>query len=192
MKTTILLFLLFAAFAASAQPGDIELHFTDPCGMPPTDTLDLSGDGIPDLIVHGRSVGTEDEPSSSGSCMRSIRTLPGTSLLCSLGRNGDRSPHAFAFGDTLPEFDKGIPNDMQIPHFLFTDGSIDVLQWGYGNQVRTVGSTPGLSGQVFVLQTTIPQKPRTWTITLEPLTEQRSVRIKAIELIPTVGPWVIR
>ena len=36
----------------------------------------------------------------------------------------------FMVGDTVPSLDQGIPNDLQIPRFVFSGGTIIVLQWG--------------------------------------------------------------
>lgn len=48
--------LLFCSLLTAAQPGDPSflLHI-DPCGMPMNEGVDLSGDGIPDLLISGLS-----------------------------------------------------------------------------------------------------------------------------------------
>ncbi len=161
---------------ALAQPGYMP-RIVNPCGMPPDDTLDVTGDGVPDLMIGGWSVGTDDEPSSTGSCTRYVRTLPGTTLLSGLDRSGQRVPHAFAAGDTLPALDGKIQNDLQIPRFVFTDGTIPVVQWGYGNAWKAPVMTPGLEKQVFVFKTIAPHEHRLGTFTLGPMPDLRSVRI---------------
>ncbi len=160
--------------------------------MPPNDSLDLTGDGIPDLVIGGYTIGTDDEPSSSGSCTRFVGTLPGTTLLCGLDRNGQRVAKAFALGDTVPAMDTGIQNDLQIPRFVYTDASIIVLQWGYGHQSENAVPAPGLEKQVFVFQTITSYERRLGTFTLEPLPDLRNVRITASTLLHADQALIIR
>ena len=144
MKTLFIAVLLIAMHSASAQPGNLEAWLTNPCGMPPNDSLDVTGAGVPDLLIGGYSMGTDDVPSSTGSCTRFVGTLHGTTLLCGLDRTGQRVPQAFAVGDTVPALNEGIQNDLQIPRFVFAERSIIVMQWGYGHQVGGPVPAPGL------------------------------------------------
>ena len=192
MRILFLATLLGASFTALAQRGDLDQRFTNPCGMPPNDSLDLTGDGIPDLVIGGYTIGTDDEPSSSGSCTRFVGTLPGTTLLCGLDRNGQRVPKAFALGDTVPAMDTGIQNDLQIPRFVYTDASIIALQWGYGHQAGTMVTAPGLEKQVFVFQTITSYERRLGTFTLEPLPDLRKLRITVGSLLHADQALIIR
>lgn len=60
-------------------------------------------------------------PSSAGTCSRVVSNLPGTTLLCSTDRNGQRVAHAFTVGDTVPGVDSLVQNDLQIPYSLAND-----------------------------------------------------------------------
>ncbi len=192
MRTYITLCLFLAVLTAAAQPDDWMVRFTNPCGMPPNDSLDLTGDGIPDLEIGGWSVGTDDEPSSSGSCTRYVRPLPGTTLLCGLNHAGDRVAQAFHLGDTVPSWDTKVPNDLQIPRFVYTDAAIIVLQWGYGHQAGNAVPTPDLEMQVFVFQTNAPYERRLGTFTLQPLVDLRNVRITVGALVHADEALIIR
>ena len=64
MRAKILLLLCAQALSAHAQP-DFDRNY---CGFAPNDSIDLTNDGIPDLVVQGFRNGTDDEPSSSGTC----------------------------------------------------------------------------------------------------------------------------
>jgi len=192
MKTLCFAVLIGVGIHTVAQPDDLRMRFTNPCGMPPNDSLDLTGDGIPDLVIGGYTIGTDDEPSSSGSCTRFVGTLPGTTLLCGLDRNGQRVPKAFALGDTVPAMDTGIQNDLQIPRFVYTDASIIALQWGYGHQAGTMVTAPGLEKQVFVFQTITSYERRLGTFTLEPLPDLRKLRITVGSLLHADQALIIR
>ncbi|MBK8612459.1 MAG: hypothetical protein IPN85_03055 [Flavobacteriales bacterium] len=192
MKTLFIAVLLIAMHSASAQPGNLEAWLTNPCGMPPNDSLDVTGAGVPDLLIGGYSMGTDDVPSSTGSCTRFVGTLHGTTLLCGLDRTGQRVPQAFAVGDTVPALNEGIQNDLQIPRFVFAERSIIVMQWGYGHQVGGPVPAPGLEKQVFVFLTRSPYEDRLGSFTLEPLMDLRSVRITVGTLVHANEPLIVR
>jgi hypothetical protein len=192
MKILCLALLLGLGLHAAAQPDDLLIGLTNPCGMPPNDSLDLTGDGIADLEIGGWSVGTDDEPSSSGSCTRFVRTLPGTTLLCGLNHAGDRVAQPFHVGDTVPALDTGIRDDLQIPRFMHTDATIIAWQWGYGHQAGPVVPTPGLAQQVFVFRTTGPHGVKTGTFSLEPWGDPRSVRCTVRSLYNGITPHMVR
>ncbi len=192
MRTCLLAVLLALAITGHTQPDDRMVRFTNPCGMPPNDSLDVTGDGVPDLLIGGWSMGTDDEPSSSGSCTRFVGTLPGTTLLCGLDRTGHRVPHAFAVGDTLPSFPNRTQDDLQIPRFIFTEGAIIVLHWGYGHQAGNPLPAPGLAKEVFVFLSTAPFEHRMGTFTLEPLPDMLSVRINLGTLVHADEALIVR
>lgn len=192
MRLLFTLTTLLAVLAAMAQPDDLYPRFTNPCGMPPDDSLDVTGDGVPDLMIGGYTIGTDDEPSSSGSCTRYVRTLPGTYLLCGLDRTGHRVPEAFAMGDTVPPFDTKIQDDFRIPRYNLQEGTIPVVQWGYGHQHAMATHTAGLDKQVFVFRTVAGDRTVLCAFTLEPLLDQRSARIVIRAVWKDEGPWIIR
>ncbi len=185
--------LLFISFMSVAQPGDPSfLRRLDPCGIPPNDTIDVTSDGIPDLVIGGWSVGTDDEPSSTGSCALYVGTLPGTTLLCSTKRNEQRVAHGFAAGDTVPGVDSKVQNDLQIPRFVYTEWQITVWQWGYGGGWMAPTATPDLEEQVFVFLTVSPTGSHRGTFTLHPIADLRSVRVVVGALADTDVPLIIR
>ncbi len=191
MRLSFPVLLLAGAPSALAQPGYVPPLIINPCGMPANDSLDVTGDGVLDLLIGGWSVGTDDEPSSSGSCTRFVGTLPGTTLLCGPDRTGQRVPYAFAHGDTLPVLDNGLRDDLRIPRFLFTEGTIPVLQWGYGHAWSMPAMVAGLDEQVFVFQTIAQERlVRTFTIRVD--AETRAVRIRTGDLVRSDKPLIIR
>lgn len=184
---------LFFSLVSVAQPGDPSfLRRLDPCGIPPNDSIDVTNDGIPDLVIRGLSEGTDDVPSSSGTCSRVVSTLPGTTLLCSTNRNGQRVAHAFAVGDTVPGVDSKVQNDLQIPRFVYTEWDITVWQWGYGSGWMAPTATPDLEEQVFVFLTVSPTGSHRGTFTLQPIADLRSVRVALGTLADTDVPLIIR
>lgn len=191
MKVTCLALLLAASPSVLAQPGYTPPLIINRCGLPANDSLDLTGDGVPDLFIGGWSIGTDDEPSSSGSCTRYVGTLPGTTLLCGLDRTGQRVPYGFAHGDTLPALDNGLRDDLRIPPFVFTEGTIPVLKWGYGNAWSMPAISAGLAEQVHVFQT-IAQERVVRTFTIQVDGETRAVRISTGDLMRSDKPLIIR
>jgi hypothetical protein len=191
MRVSYLVLLLAVAPSAWAQPGYAPPLIINPCGLPANDSLDVTGDGIPDLFIGGWSVGTDDEPSSSGSCTRYVGTLPGTTLLCGLDHTGQRVPYGFAHGDTLPALYDGLQDELRIPRFVFTEGTILVLQWGYGNAWSMPAMPPGLAERVHVFQT-IAQERVVRTFTIQVDEETRAVRISTGDLVRSDKPMIIR
>lgn len=116
-----------------AQPGELFFHL-EPCGVLPYQEVDLTDDGLPDLIITGRSEGTEDVPSSSGHCSRLIQCAPGTSLLSSNPMGGEEIPAQYGLQGTfrtdLPEEDQHLP----VQHWITAE--ILVRHWAYGAGAR--------------------------------------------------------
>lgn len=192
MRIIFFLPLTCATITAAAQPDGLPTRFTNPCGMPPNDSADVTGDLVADLIIGGWSMGTDDEPSSTGSCTRYVGTLKGTMLLCALDRNGQRVPKAFVVGDTVPALDQGPRDDLRIPRFVLMEGAIPFLQWGYGHQSTKVVPTSGLDQQVFVFQTDRGDHAVRGAFTVEPRMDLRTARIAIRETREDQGPWIIQ
>lgn len=192
MKLLFTLPLLITSFITLAQPGLMMDRIINPCGLPPNDSLDVTGDGIPDLLIGGWSVGTDNEPSSTGSCTRYVGTLPGTTFLCGVDRHAQRVAQAFAHGDTIPLLNTGVQNDLQIPKLLFTEGAITVLEWGYGNAWRLPAMTVGLDEQVFVFQVIANERVVRGTFTMFVENGTRAVRINTGTLVRADEPSIIR
>lgn len=188
MRAKIVLLLCAQAFSAHAQP-DFDRNY---CGFAPNDSIDLTNDGIPDVVEQGFRSGTDDEPSSSGTCHLQVVTLPGTTLLSDLDGSGQRRTKVCAKGDTIHALDTVRRDDLHIPRLAYADGSIQVAYWGYGHQSALVTFTPGLSAQHFVFRT--KGKDRAWhgSFTVEAPLRTDQVRIHVDTLLPVDKPFVIR
>jgi hypothetical protein len=147
MKYTLLLALF--PLLAYAQP-DFNRNY---CGFVPNDSIDLTNDGIPDVVVQGISTGSDDEPSSSGTCSLYVMNLPGTGLLSDLDGQGHRRTKVCAQGDTIAPLNTEIQNDHRVPRLAFVDGSVVVANWGYGHQSAVFTPMPNLATQRYVFQT---------------------------------------
>ena len=179
MRTGLLLCGVLAMHGALAQPGaKFPPVYFQTCVFPPPDSVDLTGDGIADLVVRGiHGISTCDIPVSVGLCEVVVRTLPGTQLLGCLDPMGGRDICGFARGDTIHALDEGIRDDLRIPRYAFMDGAVPVLNWSYGrNNIGPTRPTP-MAQRVFVFATTSDGSTVHGTFTLEILKEQRMVRI---------------
>ncbi len=123
------IFVSLAAVTAAQEP-------VDPyCSFPPDERIDLNGDSIPDLLIQGYRVGTDDEPSSSGQCMQQVTSLPGTTFLCMRDRRGDPAPLPLGQPGSLePTLMADIA--MAIPRWLWTGSEVQLRHWAYGNAAR--------------------------------------------------------
>ncbi len=145
--------LALLPFLATAQPGELFFLIRDLCGFAPPDSIDITGDGIPDLVVQGSSMGTDDVPSSSGHCSLLLVNLPGTSFLSDLDDRGDRQLKVVAPGERIKPIDASRRDDLYIPRQLYTDGAIPVAHWGYGHQASPFTPVPNLDAQRYVFHT---------------------------------------
>ncbi|MBL0044021.1 MAG: hypothetical protein IPP33_06335 [Flavobacteriales bacterium] len=130
MRISTFLFSMALASGGLAQP-DFDRNY---CGFAPNDSIDITNDGIPDLVVLGSRSGTDDEPSSSGNCTLYVMNLPGTALLSGRYGQGYRHLKVFAKGDTVTPLTYGHAERPPHPRLAFVDGSVLVAQWGYGHQ----------------------------------------------------------
>ena len=83
----------------------------------------------------------------------------------------------FMVGDTVPSLDQGIPNDLQMPRFVFSGGTIIVLHRGYGHQAGEVAPALGLATKDFVFATIANDRDLHGSFSVEPLIDLRSARI---------------
>ncbi|MBL7952778.1 MAG: hypothetical protein JNM62_13785 [Flavobacteriales bacterium] len=183
MKTPTTILAVLVSLAALSQPGfPDEVH--EPCGFAPDDSLDVTGDGVPDFVIAGFRTGTDDEPSSSGTCQLYVANLPGTGLLSARDSQGHRSTTVFAKGDTIPPLSIRPQDDFQLPKLAFVDGQVRVAYWGYGHQSSTLISDPRLAEQRYVFET--HGSDQTWhgCFTVEPPTASKSTRLHVIGLFP--------
>lgn len=149
MRAATFLLLGVVATGIQAQP-DLDRNY---CGFAPNDSIDLTHDGIPDLVVQGFRSGTDDEPSSSGNCYLYVMNLPGTTMLNTRDAQGYWRITVCSKGDSIPALSTRPQDDLQIPKVHYTDGSVQVAYWGYGHQSPLVTVTPNLGDQFYVFQT---------------------------------------
>lgn len=191
MRTTSIVFLLLLGLSATAQPGDLPLRFTNPCGFGANDSIDITGDGIHDLLLQGNSSGTDDEPSSSGHCTLELANLPGTGFLSDLDARGYRQLKVVAPGDSIEPLDATRRDDLYIPRLLYADGSIPVADWGYGHQMALFTPVPGLEAQRFVFRTSVHGQLMHGSFTIDPPTRMDHVNIRVDALVPADKPFVV-
>jgi len=188
MRTSLLLPLLHLAVTAWAQP-----HFDrNYCGFAPNDSIDITNDGIPDLVVQGACSGTDDEPSSSGSCYLYVMNLPGTTLLNTRDAQGYWRTKVCAEGERIPAMPTRPQDDMQIPKENYTDGYVQVAYWGYGHQSPLVTVPPNLSTQRYVFQTMVQGKLWHGSFAIDRSNSTGQVTIRVGALVPADQAFVVR
>ena len=192
MKPSHLLLILIP-FTTQAQPGDWLERLHNPCGFAPTDSIDLTNDGIPDLMVQGFSNGTDDVPSSSGSCTLHLTNLPGTTLLNALDpHQGYWLVKTCAPGERIAAMDTSIQDDLRIPRTKYADGSIQVAYWGYGGQTTLFTAMPGLTGQHFVFHTVSKDQQWHGSFSIEPPLRKDQITIHVGALVPADQSFLVR
>ena len=180
MRALILLCMCALHLGVMAQP-----YFDrNYCGFAPNDSIDITSDGIPDLVVLGARSGTDDEPSSRGNCILYVMNLPGTSLLNTRDDHGYWRTKACAEGDNIPAVPTRPQDDLRIPLVLYTDGSVRVAYWGYGHHSEPFTVTPNLSTQHYVFHTVANGKAWHGSFTIEPPTHLDRLTIRVGALVP--------
>lgn len=185
-------FLLTFAFLpvlATAQPGELFFLIRDPCGFAPPDSIDITGDGIPDVVVQGSTTGTDDVPSSPGHCSLIVVNLPGTTFLSDLDDRGNRQLKVVAPGETIKPLDASRRDDLYIPRQLYTDGAIPVAHWGYGHQASPFTPIPNLADQRYVFHTMSAGKAWHGSITVIAPIDAEKTRIQVGALVPADQPF---
>lgn len=176
MRPFLLLLLLAANTPLWAQPGDLDL-WTDRCFFPAAQTVDLTGDSIPDVSTCGLSVGTDDVPSSFGTCTWGLQTLAGTHVL---HRSLDGTmQHVLAYTDQGILGADALADDLRTGRAAWATAMLPVMHWSYGGRGGTPNTlVPELMRQVFVLRTEHAGRvlltsirlhfdPATWAFTVE-------------------------
>jgi hypothetical protein len=188
MKTLLWLLMCVLHLGVKAQP-DLDRNY---CGFAPNDSIDITHDGIPDLVVLGARSGTDDEPSSSGTCMLYVMNLPGTALLNTRDAQGHWRIMVCSKGDSIPAIDTKPQNDFEIPRTLYTDGSIQVAYWGYGHQSPLVTVTPNLGDQFYVFQTISNDRAWHGSFSITPPDRMDKVSIRVGAFLPADKTFVVQ
>jgi len=188
MRTSLLLPLLLLAITSASQP-DFDRNY---CGFAPNDSIDITHDGIPDLVVQGARSGTDDVPSSSGTCRLFVMNLPGTTILNTRDDHGYWRTKVCAQGDNIPALSTRPQDDYQLPKLLYTDGHVQVAYWGYGHQSALVTVTPNLSTQRYVFQTMVQGKLWHGCFSIDPNVRPDRVNIRVGVLVPADQTFVVQ
>ncbi|MEZ4789006.1 MAG: hypothetical protein R2811_03205 [Flavobacteriales bacterium] len=186
-----LLTLALLPFLATAQPGELIIRFAEPCGFAPPDSIDLTGDGIPDVVVQGTSNGTDDVPSSSGSCTLNVVNLPGTGFLTDLDAQGYRQLKVVAPGELIKPLETGRRDDLYIPRLLYSDDTIPVAHWGYGHWASAFTPVPNLSAQRYVFCTMSEGKAWHGSFTLMAPNDEAKLKLHVGALVPADQPFKV-
>lgn len=188
MRTILLLFVCALHLGVVAQP-DLDRNY---CGFAPNDSIDITNDGIPDLVVQGFRSGTDDEPSSSGNCALYVMNLPGTALLTGRYGQGYRHLKVFAKGDTVTPVLTERIDDLYIPELAYEDGSIRVAHWGYGHQSALPEVLPHLTEQFYVFRTM--GRDRVWqgSFSIAPPVDINDLQIRVGVLAPAGQAFIVQ
>ena len=189
-----LLTLSFATIwsVVCAQPDPIPPRLNQRCVFSPPDSVDITSDGIADLVIHGvHGIATCDIPVSIGSCWIHVSTLPGTMLLALVQPMGGRDVHGFAKGDTIPALTTGVQDDLRIPRYAFMDGSVRALHWTYGRNGVSPPVPAPMADRTFVFATTMDARTVVGTFTLDQLLSASTVRIRVGTSLNLDGPHIV-
>lgn len=188
MRTATFLLLCVLACGTRAQP-DLDRNY---CGFAPNDSIDITRDGIPDLVVQGSCSGTDDVPSSSGTCLLYVMNLPGTTMLNTRDAQGYWRTKVCAKGDPIPALSTRPQDDYQIPKVLYTDGQVQVAYWGYGHQSPLVTVTPNLGDQFYVFHTMHQGALWHGSFSIDPSVRMDQVTIRLGAFVPADQAFVVQ
>lgn len=187
MRIVLLLCAFVIGPVVAAQP-DVDHNY---CGFAPNDSIDLTNDAIPDVVVQGFRIGTDDEPSSSGTCMVHVMNLPANTLLSARDGQSYWRTKIRPQGERIPPTDTTVQNDPRIPTIHYTDGSLQVAYWGHGHRSSLLTATSNLRKQHDVFRTVA--NGTTWhgSFRTEPPARMDDVRITVGVLVPLDQPFVV-
>ncbi len=188
MKALLLLCACVQGLGTVAQPG-FDRNY---CGFAPNDSIDLTNDGTPDLVVQGFRSGTDDEPSSSGSCRLHVMNLPGTTVLSDLDGQGYRRIKVSAEGDSIKPLDTSRRDDLYIPRLSYADGSIQVAYWGYGGNAEQFTVAPNLKDQHYVFRTVANGRSWHGYFAIEPPLRMDQVKVSVGMVVPMDRAFVVQ
>ncbi|MBK7946260.1 MAG: hypothetical protein IPJ85_13570 [Flavobacteriales bacterium] len=188
----LFLFCALACMNLRAQPGTPTLPRFYGCGFPAPDSVDMTGDGIMDLLVSGMlGESTCDIPVSYGGCHVVVRTLPGTLMLGRVGTANSSEAHGFARGDTILALGV-VSDDMRIQRFGFIDGFVTALDWSYGRNGVASAQPSRIADGTFIYSTSLGERISYGSFSLKSDLANRTVRIVAGPSPQVDEPFVVR
>ncbi|MBP7409670.1 MAG: hypothetical protein KA941_13010 [Flavobacteriales bacterium] len=135
MRSSSFLLLFTLAFTATAQPGP-DLLFLEPCGRGHYGVA-LQDTKRFDVQVMTYGIGTDDEPSSSGNCIRQLDLYEHADLLMEWNRNGYYIVHAPKAGEVLhPD---SLKAGLASGRFKWGKTTLPICYQGYGAQADGKG-----------------------------------------------------
>jgi hypothetical protein len=206
MRAFLSLAITLTALAAFAQPGPKPITQSHRCDPIPPDSVDITGDGIADLVICGQAgVTTLDKSPRVGMCHMVVRTLPGTQLLSSLHPMGGRIIRGFVRGDTIPALD-GVPVDPAeagqgmrdlsrhsgIPRHAFIAGEVRALTWSQAGNTVSAPHRASMAEGVFVFATAEAGRVVHGTFRLRTDEKERTVRIRPGNRNVGLKPVIVR
>ena len=192
MRAFLSLAVTLTALAACAQPGPKPSTQGHRCDPIPPDSVDITGDGIADLVICGQAgVTTLDKSPRVGMCHVVVRTLPGTHLLSSLHPMGGRVIRGFVRGEPIPALD-GVPVDpaeagqdlrdlsrpSEIPRHAFIAGEVRALTWSQAGNTVSAPRRASMAEGVVVFATVEAGRVVHGTFRLRTDPKKRTVRIR--------------
>lgn len=195
-----------ALLAAFAQPGPQSITQGHRCDPIPPDSVDITGDGIADLVLCGQAgVTTLDKSPRVGMCHIVVRTLPGTHLLSSVHPMGGRIIRGFVRGEPIPALD-GVPVDPAeagqdqrdlsrpsgIPRHAFIAGEVHALSWSQAGNTVSAAHRASMAEGVFVFATAEAGRVVLGTFRLRTDPKERTVRIRLGNRSVGMRPVIVR
>jgi hypothetical protein len=206
MRAFLSLAITLTALAAFAQPGPKPITQSHRCDPIPPDSVDITGDGIADLVICGQAgVTTLDKSPRVGMCHMVVRTLPGTHLMSSVHPMGGRIIRGFVRGDTIPALD-GVPVDPAeagqgmrdlsrhsgIPRHAFIAGEVRALTWSQAGNTVSAPHRASMAEGVFVFATAEAGRVVHGTFRLRTDEKERTVRIRPGNRNVGLKPVIVR
>lgn len=192
MRALLISSFILASAYVQGQPDLLPPRFHRSCVLPPPDSLDITGDGIADLLAHGvHGVATYDIPVSLGSCAVQVTTLPGTLLLSERLAMGGRQVIGFAHGDTIPALITGVQDDLRMPKYAFIEGSVPVLHWTYGRNGVSPPVLKPMALRTFFYTTNMGEQVVRGTFTVHAKLDASTVRIQVGDPISGDKPFIV-
>jgi hypothetical protein len=199
MRALLSLAFTATALAACAQPGPRPIIHRATCDPIPPDSVDITGDGIADLVICGEAgLTTLDKSPRVGMCHLVVRTLPGTHLLSTVHPMGGRIIRGFVRGEHIPALD-GVPIDpaeaglgMRDPRHAFIAGEVRALTWSQAGSTISAAHRASMAEGVFVFATAEAGRVVHGTFRLRTDPKERTVRIRPGNRSVGLKPVIVR